>query len=141
VLLDVLEHLHTDEIRRLFGSAVRLLSHSGRLLARFPNGLSPFAGLYQRGDLTHVQVLTPEALRQLGEPLGLVVLGGYNPRSLPTAFRARLRRCAAYIVRDIIEAVIGYTYFGRREPLDPNIVVVLARCEFAPWVEAPGAPS
>ncbi len=110
----------------LLTAALGLLGPDGRILLRFPNGQSPFSGLYQNGDLTHVSRFTPASLRQLAEPCGLELAGAFNHRSMPPGLRA-LKRRAAYWVRDMVETVLGLVYFGRRVPLDPNIVVVLRR--------------
>jgi hypothetical protein len=43
---------------------------------------------------------------------------------MPRGLRGMKRR-AVYGVRNIIEIVLGFTYFGKRVPMDPNVVVVL----------------
>jgi len=122
--IDVLEHLTPAQTLDLLASVRRLLAADGRFLARFPNGQSPFSGLYQNGDLTHIQYLTPGSLRQMAEKSGLQLAGVYNPRSMPTGLQG-IKRRAVYLVRDLIEVALGYAYFGRRVPMDANVAVVL----------------
>ena len=122
--IDVLEHLTPDEIHAVLVKIHGLIAPNGRFLARFPNGQSPFSGMYQHGDLTHVRHLSPGSLRQIAETCQLEMVGAYNPRSMPPGLRG-LKRRAAYFVRDAIEITLGYAYFGYRVPMDPNVVVVL----------------
>jgi SAM-dependent methyltransferase len=124
--IDVLEHLRLDQLREMLATAARLLTPDGVFIARFPNGASPFFGAYQHGDLTHTMALTPNALRQVAEGAALRIVGIHNPRSIPPGLRG-LKRRAVHAVRDLIEIVIGYAYFGKRMPMDPNVAVLLSR--------------
>lgn len=122
--LDVLEHLNPDQCMDLLTSVRLALAPGGRFVARFPNGQSPFSGPYQHGDLTHIQYLTPSSLKQIALYSGLEIVGAFNPRSIPPGLRG-LKRRAVYLVRDVIETILGFAYFGRRFPMDPNVVVVM----------------
>lgn len=124
--IDVLEHLTTDQLAGMLGEVRRLLAPQGVFVARFPNGQSPFSVPYQNGDLTHVRWLTPGAVRQVAHTVGLTLAASYNPRPTPPGLRG-LKRRAGYLIRDLVETVVGYAYFGHRIPMDPNIVVVLRR--------------
>lgn len=122
--VDVLEHLRPDQTLELLTSVRRLLSANGYFIARFPNGQSPFSGAYQNGDLTHIACLAPNAVRQMAEQCGLRITGIHNLRPIARGLRG-LKWRAAYLVRDVIETVLGLVYFGGRMPMDPNVVVVL----------------
>jgi len=126
--VDVLEHLSLDQLQTLLREVVNRLAPGGAFVARFPNGQSPFSGLHQHGDLTHVRYLTPGALRQVADGAGLSLAAAGNFRPLPRGLRG-LKRRAGYVVRDVIELVLGLVYFGHRVPMDPNVVVVLRRRE------------
>lgn len=121
---DVLEHLTLDQLQGMLAKVRQLLASDGVFVARFPNGASPFSGHSQNGDMTHVRYLTPNQLRQVAEPIGLRIRGAYNQRPRVRGLSG-LRRRAVYLVRDLIEAVIGYAYLGYRVPMDANVVVVL----------------
>lgn len=123
--IDVMEHLAVEDARKLLDQVRRLLRPDGVFIARFPNGDSPFSVPFQNGDLTHIRWLTAGGMRQLAEPQGLAVCGIHNLRPRARGVGAALKRSAAYLVRDIVEAVIGLAYFGKRFPMDPNVVVVL----------------
>lgn len=128
VALDVIEHLDRDELNTLFRQCARLLRPGGSVFLRCPNGSSPFSLGHQNSDLTHRSFLTDGSIRQVAEPFGLEVVTARNPlRVLPDGLMAQARRRAVYLLRDLIETAIGYAYFGRRCPLDPNLVIVIKR--------------
>jgi 2-polyprenyl-3-methyl-5-hydroxy-6-metoxy-1,4-benzoquinol methylase len=132
VAFDVLEHLTVEEIVDLLRFAASLLNPGGRLLARFPNGASPFGAFYQTGDVTHVTVLSAGRIRQIGLSAGLSLVAAFNS-ARPVASHARrvLAQKARYVVRDLLETFIGRLYFGSVVPLDPNITVVLGKAQEA----------
>ncbi len=128
VLLDVLEHHDEREIVELMSIAAARLRPGGRLLARFPNGSSPFARAAQHGDATHCSTLTPSSVVQLGALAGLLpVWSGNAARDRTIRGPASLLKLLAFALRDAVELTLGFAYFGRRLPLDPNATVVLER--------------
>ena len=124
--IDVLEHLDIAQLVEMLEAVARLLKPEGIFIARFPNGLSPFARPYQYGDLTHRRFLTPDSLRQAAEPAGLRLVKSVNYRPRGHGL-SRLKRNLAYLMRDGIETMLGIVYFGARLPMDPNLLVVLTR--------------
>ena len=128
--LDVLEHLTLDQLLAMLRDVRRLLTRDGRFVARFPNGQSPFSLPFQNGDMTHLRALTPTSLKQVAALCGLRIVSASNPRSKPPGLKA-IKRAASYLLRDIVEIIIGYAYFGYRMPMDPNVVVVFARSDAA----------
>lgn len=128
VILDVLEHLYPDEILNLFRSIYPLLEVGGKVVCRFPNGLSPFATQTQWADMTHVTVLTPERMRQVGIATGFDVSHYCNSfRSLKVGKRSVLAKRILYSLRNIFEIVLGNFYFGGKVPLDPNLSISLIK--------------
>jgi SAM-dependent methyltransferase len=121
--IDVLEHLSREQLREFFVDVRRVIRPDGVLVARFPNGQSPFSGAYQNGDLTHLLALTPSAARQAALGSGMDFVSSHNFRPVPPGLRGAKRRLA-YVLRDLIESVLGVLYVGHRVPMDPNIVVV-----------------
>jgi len=127
---DVFEHMTVEEILDFLRLAASLLNPGGRVLARFPNGASPFGVFYQMGDITHVTALSAARIRQIGLSSGLGLVATFNAaRPIAGTTRRVLAQKARYLVRDAIEAFIGRLYFGSVVPLDPNITVVLGKAE------------
>lgn len=128
VIFDVLEHLYPDEILNLFRSIYPLLEVGGKVVCRFPNGLSPFATQTQWADMTHVTVLTPERMRQVGIATGFEVVHSCNSyRSLKVGKRSVLAKRVLYALRNVFETILGIFYFGGRVPLDPNLSISLVK--------------
>ncbi len=127
VALDVFEHLTTAQLLDMLEYADRHLREDGVVVARFPNGASPMFGFYQFSDMTHVAPRTALAIKQIALLRGFEVVRAVNPRPRPPGLARAIKRRLAYWVRDLAEIVLGLLYYGYRVPLDPNIVVVMAR--------------
>jgi SAM-dependent methyltransferase len=125
VAIDVLEHLSLEHLQETLRLARAILKPNGKLIARFPNGASPFSARWQNGDWTHTKPLSASSLGQIAIPTGMVVDAVFNPRSFPPGIARGIRRRAVYAIRDVIEIAMGYIYYGDRHPMDPNVIVVL----------------
>jgi SAM-dependent methyltransferase len=126
VAIDVLEHIPHDRLAEMLSQCRRLLAPGSHLVARFPNGDSPFSARYQNGDATHLKPLTASSLAQIAAPVGMRLAHAGNSRALPKGLSAALKRRVIYMLRDMAETVIGRLYYGSRVPMDPNILVVMA---------------
>ncbi|OYZ20740.1 MAG: hypothetical protein B7Y39_10235 [Bdellovibrio sp. 28-41-41] len=128
IIFDVLEHLYPYEILALFKALSARLNSGAKVICRFPNGLSPFATQTQWADLTHVTVLTPERMRQIGLVTGFEVADFDNSyRSLKVGKRSALAKKILYSLRNFYEIALGFFYFGGRVPLDPNLTLSLIK--------------
>jgi 2-polyprenyl-3-methyl-5-hydroxy-6-metoxy-1,4-benzoquinol methylase len=133
VCLDVLEHLTLQEIVDLFSVLATVLKPEGRIVARFPNGASPFGRLYQHGDATHMTTLTGPLMDQIAMTAGMKVLGEYNAaRPVRGTDRKGIKnnvlvRKLAFLTRDVFNAILSLLYFGRVVPFDPEMTVVIGR--------------
>jgi SAM-dependent methyltransferase len=130
ILFDVLEHINLDDIFSLLEDLQRLLKPGGKIIARFPNGASPFGRAYQYGDATHVSVLSGSLMAQVGIAAGFDLIGQYNAaRGKKSRYggirNSWLARRIAFTLRDIIQVVIGLAYYGKNIPLDPDVTVIL----------------
>jgi 2-polyprenyl-3-methyl-5-hydroxy-6-metoxy-1,4-benzoquinol methylase len=127
VAFDVFEHLTVNELLELMRFTKTILAPQARILARFPNGASPFSGPYQNGDITHMLTLNGEAVRQIAHAAGMQVTGIHNAARSKNGGNAHggLKKRAGYLVRDLIEMSLGAIYFGQRIPLDPNLTVII----------------
>lgn len=126
-LFDVLEHLKLDEIFELLYFLKKILTKDGKILARFPNGGSPFGRITQHGDATHVTILTGAKVQDISMLCGLEVKTVANgARTLRTGKNKKwFLKKIAYIIRDLLQFIIGYLYFGENIPLDPNLTVII----------------
>lgn len=125
VAMDVLEHLTTNQIIGHLTLFRALLKPGGKVLARFPNGASPFFGVHHYGDVTHLTPLSPESLGQLAARAGMVVSRELRLRPYPPGIGGKAKRWLSYRARDMIELLAATAYYGRRLTLDPDATVVL----------------
>lgn len=136
VLFDVLEHILLDDILLLFDDLRRLLRPDGKIIARFPNGASPFGRAYQYGDATHVSVLTGSSMTQIGMAAGFDLIGQYNAARGAKSHSGGLRnfwlaRRISFALWDIMQAALSLTYYGKNIPMDPNITVILQKRKYS----------
>lgn len=127
VAFDVVEHLSTQEIHRLFCVLSKMLAPGGAVILRFPNGNSPFSLPYFNGDYTHKTWLTREKLTFLAIGTGLQVDSYRNAARVATGGRGKLLKQLLFLVRNVLEITVSFAYFSKRIPLDPNAVAVLSR--------------
>lgn len=133
VAIDVFEHLTLKELLEVFDFCGKALNENGRILARFPNGASPFSRPLQHGDATHVSVLTPKKIEQIAAIHNFKLAGVYNA-ARPTRGGRRLPmiRKLGYFARDIIAWNLGMVFYGKTFPMDANVTVVLERASSTP---------
>ena len=126
---DVFEHVPQEALGPLLARLGNLLKPDGRIIARFPNGDSPFGRIHQHGDPTHLTTIGHAKLEYFARRAGLAVVEMRAPALPAYGFGARaLRRRVLRSVRAVVDRAIGLLYFGgRRIALDPNYVAVLRR--------------
>lgn len=122
---DVLEHMTKPELIDTMAQIQRVLKSGGRLLARFPNGASPFGRYSHNGDLTHLLALTANSFAQVCSLVGLRHDGTWNAAYLwlGQSGLKRIFKPMLVALRRASEAFIGYVHFGIRLPLDPQLTV------------------
>jgi len=89
--LDLLEHLHKEELVELVGLIRERLDPGGIFLGRTPNGGSPLGAGVCFGDFTHETILTPESLRQVLRQGGFKEIRCFEQRPLPLGPVSTLR--------------------------------------------------
>ena len=130
VAFDVFEHLTFPQLIDLLKQLRGLLKPQGWIMARFPNGDSPFGRLNQHGDLTHVTSLGSMAMRQLGVATRLRVVSvaseGIPVRGIgPLRGAVNVARVFARAVLELpLQLLLNVYYPGdlRWYPLAPNLV-------------------
>lgn len=127
--MDVFEHLEKPEIIAMLRKIRTVLKPGGRLLARFPNGASPFGAMNQSADLSHLTLLSISSFSQACSVAGLDVVGGWNSA---VSWRAEgaLRSIVKPVMlagRRLVEMALGALFYGERRALDMNVTVCAER--------------
>src|SRR5207237_4948143 len=107
-----------------------ILRESGRLLARFPNGDSPFGRYCQYGDYTHVTTLSSGKLIHLAKvcDFSVVFIGAPSNPIWRGKLRSAVKRLAMAGLRALVDRILRLAYFnGYPVCLDENLLVVLER--------------
>jgi hypothetical protein len=118
---DVFEHIALADLPAMLGTISGLLADGGLLIARYPNGQSPFGRIHQYGDITHRAILSADIMAQLiaDLPFDAVHLG--DPARAPGAVQAMRG-----IAQTITETALRRLY-GTAAPMKPNSIAILKR--------------
>lgn len=100
-ILDVLEHLHPEEMHRLLAGVAKALRPDGRLVISVPNAESP-AGLAARyGDITHLTAFTVASMEMLLRCHGLKISATRDPFPAPVGAARTVYRGVATAMRSV----------------------------------------
>lgn len=127
---DVLEHLTQDQIVAMLTAFRNLLTPTGRILARFPSGDSPFSVAMYNGDITHRSWIGRGAVLQYCVTTGLDPLQIRHPALPLTGMGAKrlIRRAPIAAVRWVVRKFVRiFFYDGQPRVVDPNMVIVLGK--------------
>lgn len=131
VAFDVLEHLNQDDLCRLVALIASLLRPGGVLLARFPNGDSPFGLSLQHGDITHLTTIGSGKVEYLAKfaNLDIVFLGGPAQPLAGRSLSGKLRRLLIASLRGLLEASFKRLFFSSTRVcyFSPALVVCLRK--------------
>lgn len=128
IAFDIFEHFDLAELIATFECMRDLLAPEGLIIAKFPNGQSPFGLYFQNGDITHKSILSIPIIRQLGNLTGFEVLragNSYRARS-PNPIK-RAIQALRYLARDAISFLIAAVFAVDTRHHDGNVTVVLRR--------------
>lgn len=129
LLIDVLEHIDQREIPDFLAAMKARLAPAGKIIARFPNGDSPFGLKNQNGDVTHVTVIGSKKLGYLARRAGLAVdyldgeplpvRGGSVSKQLKKALSIPLRFLLRKLLTTFLTLPLDKSFFSQ------NLVAVL----------------
>lgn len=130
VAFDVLEHIPPNSLHELIASIKRLLKNNGVLIARFPNGDSPF-GLYnQNGDVTHLSSIGSGKVHYFANKLGMkvVFVGGQSQPIFGTSVKFFLHRALTYPIKRFLDFTVNAIFFpyGKVAFFASNLVMILS---------------
>jgi len=126
VAFDVLEHLSKDELVTFLEGTISLLRSGGALLARFPNGDSPFGLRHQNGDITHCLSIGEYSVAQLIDRIGFSSFKLYPPYEVTNSPPAFCKWIIKLALRFCIEESFRIAYYGKSGPptLSVNYILV-----------------
>lgn len=110
IAFDVFEHIPYDDLVALCGDISRILKPGGHLIARFPNGDSPFSMVFQNGDATHVQALGAIKARHLMAAAGLRLELLKAPSERRQTLKGKLFLPVRRLMRAMFSAFVRYAF-------------------------------
>lgn len=116
VALDVFEHIIYEDLVAVCMKLHDLLRPGAILIARFPNGDSPFSMPHKQGDPTHVNVIGSGFARKLMAESGFDVVELREPAEIPLTLSSRLKAPIKRGLRSIFWLVSKYTFMGNTVP-------------------------
>ncbi|GAA5147591.1 hypothetical protein GCM10023340_20240 [Nocardioides marinquilinus] len=127
---DLFEHLSKDEALGAMDAVFAALRPSGRAILRVPNGVSPFVGNFQHGDLTHETTYTARSLRQLGAAAGFSVTTVHAcppvRHSIKSGLRVGAWKAASGLMKLALAAETGQL---RGHLVTQNVVAVMVKSQ------------
>jgi 2-polyprenyl-3-methyl-5-hydroxy-6-metoxy-1,4-benzoquinol methylase len=130
VAFDVLEHISANEAVSFLGDLLRLLKKGGQLIARFPNGDSPFGLVSQNGDVTHLNAIGSRKIEYYSSVLGveLVSCVGQVIPLKSARLDKTIRRASRFLVSKLVDWLVNVTFLpGMRVKYTANCLVAILR--------------
>jgi SAM-dependent methyltransferase len=93
LLMDVIEHLETEELFQLLDEARRVLREGGKCVLHCPNADGLYGMGIRYGDLTHRTAFTPKSIRQLLRTVGFSQVTCYEDKPVVHGVLSLVRRC------------------------------------------------
>lgn len=126
IATDFFEHLDKHEALDGIDRVFRELAPQGSLIMRVPNSVSPFAGNYRDGDITHETSFTASSLRQLGAAVGFAKVSAYACAPPVHGLASLARRSVWSMASGVMKLVIASeTGELRGHLVTQNIVAVM----------------
>lgn len=142
VAFDVFEHVEVHSLIEMLKDAREILSEDGRIVARFPNGDSPFSAPIFNGDMTHRTLIGMGKLDQVCRISGLriVRVHAQSITVLGLGVGNAVNKVLALAGRHLLSAILTRLYYGKQDLVfDPNMIAVLEAEPFLPPTAGPGS--
>lgn len=127
IALDVLEHFTPANAIRVLDHVARALKPGGTLVVRTPNAVSPFAGRYRYGDLTHGISFTMRSLRQALNAAGFSRMAFYPVNPVPHGPVSALRYSMWLVIAAALKGILIIETGQLRGHIVTQNLVVCAR--------------
>ncbi|RWC92982.1 MAG: methyltransferase domain-containing protein [Mesorhizobium sp.] len=116
VAFDVFEHIPYTELLKTCKFAFSALKPGGYLIARFPNGDSPFSLPIQNADVTHVHALGSGIIRELMRSAGFVIEELRAPKESPVTLKSKIALPIKKVMRSLFAYYVRFAYLGGATP-------------------------
>ncbi len=126
VAFDVLEHIPVDQALSFLSNLKRLLKNGGVLVARFPNGDSPFSLPFQNGDTTHVNYIGGVKAQYYIDRLNMhkEYIGPDLELLLEHSVLGSIRRLVSLSLRLLIELFVKLVFYRDKGFTAKNMLVI-----------------
>jgi 2-polyprenyl-3-methyl-5-hydroxy-6-metoxy-1,4-benzoquinol methylase len=92
LLIDIIEHLRTDETMNLFEILYDGLNDGGKIIIHVPNAEGLFGMRIRYGDMTHETAFTPNSIKQLLKTIGFSEIQCFEDKPIVHGLKSLLRR-------------------------------------------------
>lgn len=113
---DVFEHIPYRELTGMCGKIADALKPGGFLVARFPNGDSPFSLPIQNADPTHAHSIGKGIAYELMRVSGLEVVELRAPYETPVTLKSKIVLPLKRLMRSLLTTYVRFTYLGASTP-------------------------
>ena len=113
---NVFEHIPYRELTGMCGKIANALKPGGFLVARFPNGDSPFSLPIQNADPTHVHSIGSGIAHELMRVSGLEVVELRAPYETPVTLKSKIALPFKRLMRSLLTTYVRFTYLGASTP-------------------------
>jgi len=135
IIYDVLEHIPQERLLDLLSDVKRVLKDDGMLIARFPNGDSPFSRFSQHGDPTHLTTIGSLKAKYFAATLNMkVVYVGGELQPLRAGLPHFAYRIVANPIRFLMNAFLNFMFCpGNHKSLcTTNLIMILRKTHADP---------
>jgi len=129
IAFDVLEHISQEHLLSFILEIKRVLKNDGVLIARFPNGDSPFGLSNQNGDVTHVTAIGSGKINYFATTsnMELIFSGGETEPILGGSTLYFIRQMIVWPIKKAMNLFVNLAFFPRKNIafFSINLIMIL----------------